>query len=54
VTLEEMMQRLERQLIEGTLRRCRYNKERPARGLGLARSALFKRLKKWGLSQGEE
>ncbi|MFL5349314.1 MAG: sigma 54-interacting transcriptional regulator [Hyalangium sp.] len=54
VTLEEMMQRVERQLIEGTLRRCRYNKERAARELGLARSALFKKLKRWGLTQGEE
>jgi DNA-binding NtrC family response regulator len=49
-----MMQRLERQLIESTLRRCRYNKDRAARELGLARSSLFKRLKDWGLGQDEE
>jgi DNA-binding NtrC family response regulator len=54
VTLEQMMQRLERQLIESTLRRCRYNKDRAARALGLARSSLFKRLKEWGLGQSEE
>ena len=44
------MERLERQLIEGTLRRCRYNKERTAKELGLARSALFKKLKRWELT----
>ena len=54
VTLEEMMQRLERQLIEGVLRRCDYHKDRAAKRLGLARSSLFKRLKEWGLGQGEE
>jgi DNA-binding NtrC family response regulator len=54
VTLEQMMQRLERQLIESTLRRCHYHKDRAARELGLARSSLFKRLKQWGLSHEEE
>ena len=54
VRLEEMMQKLERQLIENTLRRCRYNKDRTARELGLARSSLFKRLKEWGLIQAGE
>jgi DNA-binding NtrC family response regulator len=52
VTLEQMMERLERQLIESVLRRCDYHKERAAKELGLARSSLFKRLKDWGLSQG--
>jgi DNA-binding NtrC family response regulator len=46
-----MMQRLERQLIESTLRRCHYHKDRAAQELGLARSSLFKRLKQWGLSE---
>jgi DNA-binding NtrC family response regulator len=54
VTLEQMMQRLERQLIESTLRRCHYHKDRAAKELGLARSSLFKRLKQWGLSPEEE
>jgi DNA-binding NtrC family response regulator len=54
VTLEQMLERLERQLIESTLRRCHYNKERTAQVLGLARSSLFKRLKAWGFGQGEE
>jgi len=53
VTLEQMMQPLERQLIESTLRRCHYHKDRAARELGLARSSLFKRLKQWGLTQEE-
>ena len=46
------MERLERQLVESTLRRCQYHKERAAKELGLARSSLFKRLKHWGLSPG--
>jgi DNA-binding NtrC family response regulator len=54
VTLEQMMQRLERQLIENTLRRCQNNKDRTARALGLARSSLFKRLKEWNLCAAEE
>ncbi len=54
VTLEQMMQRLERQLIEGVLRRCDHHKDRAAKALGLARSSLFKRLKEWGLGQGEK
>jgi DNA-binding NtrC family response regulator len=49
-----MMQRLERQLIESTLRRCGNHKDRAAKALGLARSSLFKRLKEWGLGQGED
>jgi DNA-binding NtrC family response regulator len=49
VTLDEMMQRLERQLIETTLRRCHYRRDLAAKELGLARSSLFKRLKLWGL-----
>jgi DNA-binding NtrC family response regulator len=46
--------RLERQLIESTLRCCGNHKDRAAKGLGLARSSLFKGLKEWGLGQGEE
>ena len=53
VLLEQMMQRVERKLIENTLRRCNYHKERASKRLGLARSALFKRLKEWGLEHGE-
>jgi len=54
VTLEQLMQRLKRQLIESILRRCQYHKDRVAKELGVARSSLFKRLKQWGLSQEEE
>jgi DNA-binding NtrC family response regulator len=53
VTLDEMMLRLERQLIETTLRRCNYRRDRAAKALGLARSSLFKRLKQWGLGSEE-
>ena len=47
VTLEQMMERVERQLIENTLRRCHYHKDRAAKELGLAHSTLFKKLKQW-------
>ncbi|WP_224370522.1 helix-turn-helix domain-containing protein [Hyalangium versicolor] len=49
-----MMLRVERQLIENTLRRCHFHKDRAAKELGLARSSLFKRLKLWGLSAEED
>ncbi len=54
VTLEQMMQRLERQLIENTLRRFNNNKGRTAQALGLARSSLYTRLKAWGLVSEDE
>jgi DNA-binding NtrC family response regulator len=54
VTLEQMMLRLERQLVESVLRRCGYQKDRAAKVLGMARSSLFKRLKDWGMGQGED
>jgi two-component system response regulator HydG len=52
VTLEQMLDQVERQLVESVLRRCHYNKERTAKALGISRSALFNRLKAWGLSSG--
>jgi DNA-binding NtrC family response regulator len=54
VTLEQMMERLERQLVESTLRRCHYHKDRAAKELGLGRSTLFKKLREWGLGPEEE
>ncbi|WP_044200012.1 sigma 54-interacting transcriptional regulator, partial [Hyalangium minutum] len=54
VSLEQMMQRLERQLIESTLRRYHYRKDHTAKALGLARSSLFKKLKQWGLGSEED
>jgi DNA-binding NtrC family response regulator len=54
VTLEEMLARLERQIIENALRHYQNNRERVARELGIARSTLFKRLRDWGLSRGDE
>jgi DNA-binding NtrC family response regulator len=54
MTLEQMLERLERQIIETALRRYNNNRERVARELGVARSTLFKRLKQWGLTKQEE
>jgi DNA-binding NtrC family response regulator len=54
LTLEQTLARVERQLIESTLRRCDFHKDRTAQRLGLARSALFKRLKEWGYTQVDE
>jgi DNA-binding NtrC family response regulator len=54
LTLELMLQRLERQIIETTMRRYNHNKERVAKELGLARSTLFKRLKDWGITRPED
>jgi two-component system response regulator HydG len=53
-TLEQMMQRVERQLVESTLRRCDQRKDRAAKRLGLGRTSLFERMKKWGLIQQSE
>ena len=51
VTLEQMMERVERQLVESTLQRCNHHKERAAKRLGLGRTSLFARMKKWGLGE---
>jgi two-component system response regulator HydG len=54
MTLEQMLLKLERQIVESALRRYNNNRERVARELGVARSTLFKRLKEWGLTRQEE
>ncbi len=54
LTLEQMLHRGERAIIEAALRKYGNNRERVARELGVARSTLFKRLKEWGLTAGEE
>ncbi|QRK04641.1 sigma 54-interacting transcriptional regulator [Archangium violaceum] len=54
MTLEQMLLKLERQIVEAALRRYNNNRERVARELGVARSTLFKRLKEWGLTKQEE
>ncbi|MBI3185214.1 MAG: sigma 54-interacting transcriptional regulator [Myxococcales bacterium] len=54
MTLEQMLEKLERQIIESALKRCHFNRERVAKELGVARSTLFKRLKQWGLTRGDE
>ena len=42
------------QIVENALRRYNNNRERVARELGVARSTLFKRLKEWGMTKGED
>ncbi|HEX4622757.1 MAG TPA: sigma 54-interacting transcriptional regulator [Myxococcaceae bacterium] len=54
MTLEQMLEKLERQIVEGALRRFNNNRERVAKELGVARSTLFKRLKDWGLTKQDE
>jgi DNA-binding NtrC family response regulator len=54
MTLEQMLEKLERQIVEAALKRCNNNRERVARELGVARSTLFKRLKDWGLTKQDE
>jgi DNA-binding NtrC family response regulator len=54
LTLEQMLQRAERQFVEAALKRFNNNRERVAKELGVARSTLFKRLKDWGLTNGSD
>jgi DNA-binding NtrC family response regulator len=54
MTLEQMLERLERQIVETALRRFNNNRERVAKELGVARSTLFKRLKDWGLTNKDD
>ncbi|MFZ5471071.1 MAG: sigma 54-interacting transcriptional regulator [Myxococcota bacterium] len=54
MTLEQMLEKLERQIIEAALRRYDNSRERVAKELGVARSTLFKRLRQWGLTRQDE
>ncbi len=54
MTLEQALEKLERQIVEGALRRLNNNREKVAKELGVARSTLFKRLKDWGLTRTDE
>ena len=54
MTLDAMLEKLERQIVESALKRYGNNRERVARELGVARSTLFKRLKDWGLTRQDE
>ena len=54
MTLEQMLLKLERQIVETALRKYSNNRERVAKELGVARSTLFKRLKDWGLTRQDE
>ncbi len=54
VTLEQMLERLERQLISNTLRRFKNNRERTSRALGVSRASLYRRMKEWGLDSEQD
>ena len=53
MTLDQARERLERLVVESTLRRHDFHKERTAKALGIGRSSLFKRLKQWGYTQDD-
>jgi DNA-binding NtrC family response regulator len=54
LTLEQALEQFERRVVETTLRRHDFHKDRTAKALGLSRSALFRRLKLWGYTQEDE
>ncbi len=53
-TLAQMLESVERRIVELYLQRFKDNRERVAKELGVARSTLFKRLKDWGLTGNQE
>ncbi len=53
-TLVQMLDSLERRIVEIYLQRFKDNRERVAKELGVARSTLFKRLKDWGLTGNQD
>ncbi|WP_224249423.1 sigma 54-interacting transcriptional regulator [Hyalangium gracile] len=54
LNLDQMMEHVQRQIVEASLRRHNNNKEKVAKELGLARSTLFKRLREWGFTKSDE
>lgn len=54
LTLDQMLNKVEKQIVEAALRRHNHNRERVAKELGVARSTLFKKLKEWGLTRQDE
>lgn len=52
-SLSEALREPEKRLIERVLRRTRGNKRATARKLGISRSTLYKKIKKYGLNNGE-
>jgi two-component system NtrC family response regulator len=48
------LEALERSLVEKSLARARGNRSRAARLLGLTRSQLYTRLRRYGLHDGED
>ena len=53
-TLEDHLQSLEKEIVLQALKFHGNSKEKAGRELGIGRSTIFKRLKDWGLTTGEE
>jgi two-component system, NtrC family, response regulator HydG len=49
LTLDELLLRAERQIVEACLKRHQMNRDKCAKELGMSRSTLFKRLKEWNM-----
>jgi DNA-binding NtrC family response regulator/pSer/pThr/pTyr-binding forkhead associated (FHA) protein len=52
--LTQMLESVEKRIVELYLKRFKGNRERVAKELGVARSTLFKRLKDWGLTGSQD
>jgi DNA-binding NtrC family response regulator/pSer/pThr/pTyr-binding forkhead associated (FHA) protein len=53
LTLDQLLARAERIIVDAALVKYENNRERVAKELGMSRSTLFKRLKEWGLTVDE-
>jgi DNA-binding NtrC family response regulator len=53
LTLDQLLARAERIIVDSALLKYENNRERVAKELGMSRSTLFKRLKEWGLTVDE-
>jgi DNA-binding NtrC family response regulator/pSer/pThr/pTyr-binding forkhead associated (FHA) protein len=53
LTLDQLLSRAERIIVEAALRKFEGNREKVVKELAISRSTLFKRLKEWGLTEDE-
>jgi DNA-binding NtrC family response regulator len=55
MTLQQLLEQVERECVEDALRSCDYQRGKAARRLGLSRTSLFERMKAWGYgNEGQE